>query len=260
VFLAALLVLCWRPWRGSSPSLARLAVFGVLFAVSVEVRPIALLALPMVAVALWRRAEWRRWLVQVAVVTGTLLVVMLPWTVRNQVVMHAFLPIGTTTGDNLCIGNHPGAQGHFAFPDFCFGDDEDIPRPAFETGRNTKLTSRALDWIVHHPAEQLHLIPQRTFYTFEHDHDAVPAVQSYGDDPFIPPRTAIVLGDLAEGDRRRLLLVLSMVAVAIAPWPFFGDSRFHVPIDVLVPIPAALTVVVMARRWRHRDDVVGETP
>ena len=101
----------------------------------------------------------------------------------------------------------------------------------------------------------------------------MPAVQSYGDDPFIPPVNATVLGNLADAyffavlgiaalavpffanrrDPRRLLLLLSIVAVAISPWAFFGDSRFHVPINVLIPIPAALGVVLLARRWRHQD-------
>jgi len=48
------------------------------------------------------------------------------------------------------------------------------------------------------------------------------------------------------------LLLLCMVAVAIAPWPFFGDSRFHVPINVLIPIPAALTIIAVIGRWRTR--------
>jgi len=54
-------------------------------------------------------------------------------------------------------------------------------------------------------------------------------------------------------DPRRLLLLLSIVAVAISPWAFFGDSRFHVPVNVLVPIPAALAMVTMGRHWRRQD-------
>jgi len=273
VFVLALLVLCWRPWSASIPTWPRLVVFALLFGLSIEIRPIALLVIPMLLIAFWRVAGRRRALERFAIVIVTLIAVMIPWTVRNAVVMHAFLPIGTTTGDNLCIGNHPGAQGHFVFPDDCFGDDPDLPRPAFETVRNDKLTSRALDWIVRHPLQQLHLIPQRTYYTFKDDHEGVAAVQSYGDDPIIPPVNATVLSDFADGyyyavlaltllglpllvrggDRRRLLLLLCIVAVAIAPWPFFGDPRFHVPINVLVPIPAALTVVVVVRAWRARE-------
>jgi 4-amino-4-deoxy-L-arabinose transferase-like glycosyltransferase len=273
VFVAALLVLCWRPWSEAFPSWRRLIAFGLLLGLSIEIRPIALLVIPMVGIAMWRVGERRQALARFGAVVALVIAVMIPWTVRNQVVMKAFLPIGTTTGDNLCIGNHPDAQGHFSFPDWCFGHDPQVDRPAFETLRNTELTNRSLRWIAHHPLDQFRLIVQRTFYTFQHDHDAVPAVQSYGDDPFIPPVNATVLGNLADAyffavlgmaalalpffatrrDPRRLLLLLSIVAVAISPWAFFGDSRFHVPVNVLVPIPAALAMVLMGRRWRRQD-------
>ncbi len=274
VFVTALVVLCWRPWSEAFPSWKRLVAFAVLLGLSIEIRPIALLVVPMVGIAMWRVGERRQALSRFGAVAAVVIVVMIPWTVRNQVVMKAFLPIGTTTGDNLCIGNHPGAEGHFEFPDWCFGHDPQVKRPEFETLRNTELTNRSLHWIAHHPLDQIRLIVQRTFYTFQHDHDAVPAVQSYGDDPFIPPVNATVLGNLADAyffavlgisalavpffanrrDPRRLLLLLSIVAVAISPWAFFGDSRFHVPVNVLIPIPAALAMVLMARRWRRRHD------
>jgi hypothetical protein len=194
--------------------------------------------------------------------------VMIPWTVRNEVVMHAFLPIGTTTGDNLCIGNFPGAEGHFAFPKFCFGHDPKLRRPAFETVRNSNLTHLALGWAENHPATELRLIIDRTRWEFASDHDGVAAVQSYGSDPFIPPDTATLLGNIGDTyfyvvlalavmgipllhvrrEPRRLLLLLSIVAVVISVWPFFGDPRFHVPINVLMPIPAAVLLVAAARQ------------
>ncbi|MGZ4709063.1 MAG: ArnT family glycosyltransferase, partial [Acidimicrobiales bacterium] len=144
VFVLALLVLCWQPWSERLPSWKRLVVFGVLFGLSIEVRPIVLLVLPMLLIAFWRVAGLRSALVRFATVTGVVIVVMIPWTVRNAVVMHSFLPIGSTTGDNLCIGNYPDAQGHFAFPDVCFKDDNVVPRPAFETLRNDRLTRQSL--------------------------------------------------------------------------------------------------------------------
>ena len=60
VFVAALLVLCWHPWTNRFPSWTRLVVFSLLFGMSVEVRPIALLVVPMVLIAFWRVAGRRR--------------------------------------------------------------------------------------------------------------------------------------------------------------------------------------------------------
>ncbi len=271
VFLVALLVICWRPWNGHVPSWSRLVVFSLVLGLSIEVRPIALLAVPMVLIALWRVGGTRLALERFAVVAAVVVAVMIPWTVRNAVVMKAFLPIGTTTGDNLCIGNNPTATGHFHFPAFCYANIAGTStgtRPRFETQRNSVETQRALSWIVHHPSQQIRLIGSRFYWEFQGDHDALGAVQSYGSDPFIPIDTARALGNIADayfyvvgalalvgvpallrgGDRRRLLLFLSIVAVIIAVVPFFGDPRFHVPINVLMPVPAALVIVAVGRR------------
>ena len=267
-FLLALVVVCWRPWSERTPSWGRMLAFGLLLAASIEIRPIALLVLPMLLIALWKVGGAKVALARFGIVLATVVVVMVPWTVRNEIVMHAFLPIGTTTGDNLCIGNHPGAHGNFAFPPWCFGHDLHVKRPEFETERNTRLTHQALQWAENHPMRELQLIVDRTRWEFASDHDGLSAAQSYGDDPFIPPATATTLGQMADryffvvlalaivgvpmllrgGDRRRLLLFLSIVAVVISVWPFFGDPRFHVPINVLMPIPAAM-VLVAALRW-----------
>jgi 4-amino-4-deoxy-L-arabinose transferase-like glycosyltransferase len=268
--LVTLLVVCWHPWNARAPSWGRVLAFGLLLGVSIQIRPIALLMLPMVLIALWGIGGRRLALKRFGVVVGAVVVVMIPWTVRNEFVMHALLPIGTTTGDNLCIGNYPGAEGHFAFPKRCFGENKIERRPAFETDRNSRLSHQALQWARDHPVRELELVVARTRWEFAGDHDAVNAVQSYGDNPFIPPDTATNLGNIADkyfdvvlilaivgvpllvrgGDRRRLLVLLSIVAVVISVWPFFGDPRFHVPIDVLIPIPAAMVIVALARRLR----------
>ncbi len=173
-----------------------MVVFGLLLGLSIEIRPIALLVVPMVLIVLWRAGGMRVALERFALVVAVVIAVMIPWTVRNAVVMKAFLPIGTTTGDNLCIGNFPGAQGHFAFPDYCFGHDPDIRRPAFETNRNS---------LPHQPAAALGRRPPDEGAVARASapagsspaiSDGISAAQSYGADPFIPADTANRLSDL----------------------------------------------------------------
>jgi hypothetical protein len=272
VFLVTLLVICWRPWDGRVPTWGRVTAFALLLGLSIEIRPIALLVVPMVLIAFWRVGGMKLALQRFALVVAVVVAVMIPWTIRNAVVMKAFLPIGTTTGDNLCIGNFPGAAGHFAFPKYCFGHDLHVKRPTFETERNTRLTRLSLNWAADHPMKELWLVGQRTKWEFASDHDGISAAQSYGDDPFIPPDTATRLSDLGDtyfyvvgilalagiplllrgGDRRRLFLLLSIVAVVISVWPFFGDPRFHVPINVMMPIPASLAIIAIVRTTRDR--------
>ena len=271
LLVSALLVLLWRPWREAEPSNLRLAGFGLLLGLSVLVRPVALMVLPLLAVVwLVRGGGWRRWVARMAIVTGVVLLVMLPWVVRNAAVMHE-ATFATTTGDNLCIGNNPDANGAFQLPDWCFHDFISGPRPEFETRRDHVLTSRALDWITSHPAQQPRLLAWRTWYTFVSDHDGLRAVQSYEDDPFISQRRYDTLAALADGyyfvvlgfglagllvwvtrrEPRRVAYLAVVVAMAIAPWPFFGDTRFHLPVSFLLCLPAAV-VLVGLRSVRRR--------
>ncbi len=285
VELAALAVLLWRPWSGESggrpeaPSARRLAFAGVLFGFALLVRPTfgpAFVLLPVALALAWRDA--RRWIRGTAVLVGAAALVVVPWTIRNLVQLHAFVPISTNTGDNLCIGNHPGAPGSFALPEYCFADLPPFDPPASEVEQNRLLTERALEWAKDHPGEQVRLLAWRTYFTFLNDHEAVRATTSYGDDPWLSPRRVEVLQFWADAvyfpllalgalgvaafgagrSPRRLALVLVIAGIAIAPWPFFGEPRFHVPLLPLLAVPAALPLAAFPEiRRRFRPGFTG---
>lgn len=97
----------------ASESWPKLLVAGVVTGLAALTRETGLLLVPVAG--LWfvvGRAGLparlgRRWLVYAV---GAALAV-LPWTVRNYRVLHAFVPITTNTGINLYIGNNPVADG-----------------------------------------------------------------------------------------------------------------------------------------------------
>jgi hypothetical protein len=112
-------------------------------------------------------------------------------------------------------------------------------------------------------------LPHKAKYTWEHDHDGIWAVESYGVDPFLNRdlRTAlyrvadifffttISLGGIGllgfvvpPRDPRRIFALLALLAFAGVPLAFFGDARFHVPAMPLVSMAAAWTVVTAATR------------
>ena len=156
--------------------------------------------LPVLAVA-WiiiGGGGWRLWLRRVLAMTVPVLLVMAPWIARNAVVMHD-ATFATTTGDNLCIGNNPSANGAFQLPDWCFQGFDNGHRPEFETERDRVLTDRAVHWIVGHPLDQPRLLWWRTFYTFVSDHDGLRAAQSYEADQFLPVKFADTVGSWPTG-------------------------------------------------------------
>lgn len=278
--MAAVVVLLWSSWNGRRPHWGQVVAFGALVGLSALVRPISLLFLPLLPVA-WLVAGhgWRRSFGYTGIALAVTAAVILPWTVRNIVVMDAPVIISTNLGDNLCMGHYDGARGHFALPDACFSDEAyaGLSREAFEVERNDDNTSKAVRYAVRHPVEELKLLSRKAYYTWEHDHDGLWAVESYGDDAFLPARLrsalertadvfffiTISLGGLglagfvlAPRDARRVYFLLALLAMAGVPLVFFGDARFHVPATPFLAVSAAWAVVAASDVLRRRGGVV----
>lgn len=267
---------------------------GVLFGLAGLVRPVGLvlvLLVALVAVVGAARARLRPtstgagWATgrSVALVALGVLVVCLPWMARNQARLGRFT-LATSTGDNLCIGNNPGANGAFQLPDACFADVPDLVGGDGEAQRDRILTSRAVRWAADHASAQPRLVWQRTFWTMRSDHDGLRAVQSYESDPWLTTyhptveRLLRVASDAAwwallttavagaawtwrrRLDRHRTFVLLAPVALLAAVWPFFGDTRFHLPMVPFLALPAAAFLdglvarVAPARGHYHEHD------
>jgi 4-amino-4-deoxy-L-arabinose transferase-like glycosyltransferase len=162
LFIPLLLIVCLLlTGRRETPSLRRAAIAGVLLGVAILVRSTAEL-LPLL-LPLWlllrrpRRESWRAALV-LAVTSGLVLV---PWAVRNEVVMHSFA-LSTNGGYTLWIGANPDATGGFGVR----GQHPKwgIESAASEVRQDTVLTSKAISFAVHHPAQWLGLVPAKFGY------------------------------------------------------------------------------------------------
>ncbi len=246
----------------------RLLAVGALIGASALVRPISLLLIPAIAL-MWTAGEptgWRGSLRRAVLVGAAAVVVVLPWTVRNLVVLDAPVLISSNLGDNLCIGHHDGASGGFEIPTACF---DDYRGPEDELRRNRELTGKALRYAVTHPIDEAELVARRAFHTFRDDHDGLAAVESYGADPFLDEDhrrwlrvaadgwyTVVVLlgvvGLVMLGRRRDepigRLIVASAVAAGIPALLFFGDPRFKVPVVPFLAIGAAVVLARLSER------------
>lgn len=272
LFLAALAVLCWRPWS-EGLSRHRLVGFSVLFAAAVLTRPISVAVLPFLFLAWWVDAgrpvaALRR----LGVVVAVLVMVLVPWTIRNAVRMDSFVAVSTNTGDNLCIGHYPDARGAFALTERC-RVQHDLIRggPEGEVRHDHEATSLGLHYLWGHLSREPWLVTQRARYLFESDHDGVLAVQSYRADHWMPDGTETMFSRIADAyyapvallgaiglvmmalTRRpeRLLLVGASLATVAVPLAFFGDSRFKVPVMPLLTVSAAVLVCGAPALWRE---------
>ena len=208
--LAALAVLFSFRWREERPGWTRLLVFGLLLGFSALVRPISLLFLPLLPIA-WLIAGfgWQRALGYSGAVLVVTAAVIAPWTIRNAVRMDAFVIISTNVGDNLCMGHHAGAPGHFTLPERCFAEEEyaGLDRPAFEVARNNDNIRKAIPFALKNPRFELKLLSRKAYHLWRHDHDGLWAVESYGDDPFIgSDLSLVILTDNVPDDQFLLIL------------------------------------------------------
>ncbi|MGH9049986.1 MAG: ArnT family glycosyltransferase [Acidimicrobiia bacterium] len=260
--LAALLVLVSASWRERTIGWRRLAVFGVLLALSAFVRPISLAFLP-VLLGVWLVAGWgwRPALRQLAIVCIAIAVVIAPWTIRNIVVMNSPVVMSTNIGDNLCMSRHAGGTGAFQLEAECLQGYEGIERPEYEIRRNNDGIRAAVEFVVEHPLDEARLILWRAYYTLQNDHDGLDASESYHRNQFIPERWRSVLATLADAyffaalvlgllaipafwrESRRRFFLLAMAAMAVQPLIFFGDVRFHVPVLPFLAVGTAVTLV-----------------
>jgi 4-amino-4-deoxy-L-arabinose transferase-like glycosyltransferase len=150
------LLFVWQCLRaGDRPSPARFAVAGLCAGVATLTRPNLLLLLPLLP--LWSAVVFRgdrRALVASLAVPAVAAAVIAPWTVRNYLVFHRFIPVSTLSGTNLLIGNndlvleHPDRIGYYL--------DDQIPgfqertRGLNEAERDEVALQMAKSWLWSH--------------------------------------------------------------------------------------------------------------
>ncbi len=271
LLMAGLLVLMAEPWPREGISLKRLALAALFLGAATMVRPIVLI-IPVVLLIYWLRVfpNRARVLAQVGVVLLVFAAVILPWTIRNAVTMHAFVLISTNSGDDFCLGNNEVADGQFVFSGPCYEGYEGIPKRELEIAGYREGLRRGAEFIINHPADELGLIFEKAYFLVYTDHDGLFANESYGSNPFIEKEMRDRLSTAANAcyfatiglaalgllywlrrrDPRRTFCLIVIACILAAPLAFFGDPRFHFPVIPLLCILAATGVVAA---WRARE-------
>jgi hypothetical protein len=268
---------------GGRPATAALVVAALALGAATLVRPQASLVTVPAAALAWALGGLGRRRVLLgtgALVAGVALFVV-PWTVRNAVVMDHPVPLSTNTGDNLCIGFHEGATGGFVQTPECDTGNRYVEGPAVEVPRDGVNRDRALRWIAANPLELPGLSLRKLWITYRSDRDALAAAESYGAGPLVGDTTRRTLGaflDLAwwalaaaalvgtaslagrvvrrgVAQRSPVLLVLLLVTVSatLVPVLFFGDPRFKFAVAPQVAALAAWGVCARGAPGRDRD-------
>jgi len=148
-----------RPLRG-------LVLASVVVGLTTLVRPqtilcapgLALLALPPGSI----RAALRRVAGYVMTAVAIALLVVLPWTLRNCLVMDGCAFVSTNAGWNLAIGASPNATGRFSSAGPYCG-------MVGQVKQDRCWRQRGMSWIREDPGRWLALIPHKLRETFDHE-------------------------------------------------------------------------------------------
>jgi hypothetical protein len=272
---AALAVAASHDWSAGPPSLRRSAAFGLVLGISVVIRPFSLPFLLAFAVAIAAtRAGWRTVARCTGVAAAVVVLLLVPWTVRNAMALDAFVPVSTNLGDTACMARSPDSNGSFAFSAHEWCADPDLP----EVERNRANLRLAFRFVREHPVIEARLIGQRFRLMMSHDHSGLEENEAVRDrDRFLggARRAATTVADawfavvmvaaavglvlLAHGWRRfpaRAVVVVSALALVVIPSLLWGNPRFHVP---LAPLAAVLGATLVVRPWTSSTSSVAAT-
>ncbi len=230
-----------------------------------------LLLVPVVLAAWWPALPRRALLARAAVVVAMLAVVIAPWTIRNAIVMDAFIPLSTNSSTTLWSGHNPGATGGQSYASQDLIGRRSSDNPEVEEAKN--LRSEALEYMVSNPRRELELIPLKLLNLNRGDSWALEWVNAsesgrrpIGAEIGTPIRVAAdfaYYGLLAATLASILLfwralwrrpvtrgaLVLFAGSLVMFGFVYYGNYRYRVPLEPLMILFAAPLLV---RAWDLR--------
>ncbi len=262
-----------RPW------LPAIGAAGVLLAAAGMVRGEALTFGGVVALLMLY--EWRmRALAPLAILAAGALLIIAPWTLRNQITMGE--PIAGTTGFGRVMfqGHNPESDGgpslitHFQLEADIIKQHPGLGLKELELRSRREGSRRAREWAWDHKLRELQLVGLRMHLLFRSDEAGVTWLQS--NRPWFSPENAdrlIVLSTAyfwglaalalasapvwwrSRDTRRLLVFALIPYYMLIFGVLFIGDPRYHyalyVPMAILGGVGIAHVGGVTAARWRE---------
>jgi hypothetical protein len=276
-FWAISLPLLWIPTIFWETSISACAIAGTIaFALRARRKPTiatwmlmgscsALIALvnPALLPSLLAMMGWLAWQTRQvsrrAPLLGLLALVLVfsPWPIRNAYHFHAFIPMRSTVGFELWMGNRPGATGYLDESLFPYYNHQELASYVAmgELAYTRDKSQQAWAYISAHPGTFLNLSVRRCFRFWM-------GTGSAGGSPIfvLHAVTTTLLGaiGLLLLYRKRMLhfAVLIALPLLLFPLPYYithAEFRYRLNIDPLMTILAAYAVVQLAAIWSHRQ-------
>jgi len=251
--LPAIMLLALRCRR--QPSIASYLLLGVSSAIVALINPALLPSL--LAILAWAAWQTRR-VARLAPLAGLLALLLLysPWPIRNECRFHAFIPLRSTAGFELWMGNRPGATGFLdesLFPRYNKSElDSYIAKG--EVAYMRDKSGQALQYIRSHPAVFLRLTLRRIFRFW--------AGTGSLDGPPVYELHALITSLLGFAglfflyrSRMRAFALLMALPLLLFPLPYYithAEFRYRLNLDPLLTLLAAYALTQLAAQWPRR--------
>jgi hypothetical protein len=235
----------------------RLIVSGALIGAVALIHPtIIFLIFAFLAARMTMHRPWRETVRDLSILAVCTVLVIAPWTIRNIVRLHAFVPIATGAGPALCQSRNSESTGGI---DLGVLNRHCAPKHAAsslakqEVAVNAYATSHAIQWVLGHPAAELQMWWRRSDLAYRIDTIGIYAPSLTGNarrnvTTLSNVVSLVVLALAAFGavvtlaKRRRpavVFLIVATMAFAAVPIMLFGDPRYRVPAEPLFAVLAA---------------------
>ena len=264
--------------RRSSRPLRWAIVTGVLVGVAELTRTNALLLLPPLAIALWtaQPKRGRRALMRVSAMVAAAVLTVVPWTVRNLLTFHAFVPVSTEVGYTLAGTYNQASRAdqhwpavwkeaeHGASPEYATILFDASTQRWDEPKLGNRFLAAAISDIGRDPSYALKVGMWNTIRMF-HLGELDFAVNNLRDTdiPQIPalleiigfyPLGLLALAGIGTARVRRAPAWMWLLVVCLASTVFVtGFIRFRSPIDPFLVMLAALPIAAVLERRQRRD-------
>ena len=218
--------------------------------------------------SIWQFRKTPRLLLRSWSISLVALLMLVPWTIRNYWVFHAFVPFQTEGGDTLLgsynriVAYDPVYYGYWVYPTSELPEyREEITKPNNEVIRDHVETRLAIQWMRNHPEKWWYLVESKFRRSWT---------------PFLQPRSPMLyrVGTLVSWGPVLFFFTLGFFPIAIyflrtnnPGWIlhmgvfhfaltaliFYGASRFRYPVEGLCIILASATFVWLCERIRRRE-------
>ena len=236
------------------------ALMGASCGVAALINPALLPAL--LAILAW--AAWQtRGVARIAPAIGlaALLVVFAAWPIRNAYRFHAFIPLRSTVGFELWMGNRPGATGFLDESVFPMYNQQELAsyKSKGELAYTRDKSEAAMDYIREKPGVFLKMSLRRFFRFWTGTGNSI-------ENPFywLHAGLTTTLGFagivLLYRGRMRSFATLMALPLLLFPLPYYithAEFRYRLNIDPILTILAAFAVTQLAGRTRA-DTKYGE--